>query len=92
MRPVRRRNPVALLCEVADLLIEQNRLLGDIRDRLPEQPGSGRPEPAGIQEPAPQQIPVVRPESPPAPKPVSEPASSPAAKATPRKTGARRRT
>lgn len=89
MRPVRRRNPVALLCEIADLLIEQNRLLGDIRERLPEPPGAGQPEPVGIHEPAP----TVQPEPPPAPKPVSEPATkaSPAVKATPRKTGARRR-
>jgi hypothetical protein len=93
----RRLNPLALQAEVADLLIEQNRLLADIRDRLPaptvaRQPGR---DPAEVSEPAPKQAPPSRDDSEDGPVHVAEPAPPPyrpsAPKRAPGKTTTRKR-
>lgn len=78
----------AILAEIADLLIEQNRLLGDIRDRLPEPTAGGQPDPGGqhpveVSEPAPKLTPGRQS----GPAPVSEPAK----KTAPKKVAGRRR-
>jgi hypothetical protein len=70
-QPVRRLNPLALQAEIADLLIVQNRLLGDIRDRLSPPTVAEQParEPVEVQEPAPKRPPPPQDEPPkPAPK------------------------
>lgn len=93
--PARRMNPLALQAEIADLLIVQNRLLGEIRDRLPESTpttpaGPDPDEPVEVREPAPKLAPGRKADPDPEaePVPVAEPA--PAKKATPRKAGRRR--
>ncbi len=81
-----------ILSEIADLLIAQNRLLGDIRDRLPGRGGLGQPDPGPVKvsEPAPGKQAGPEPEV----VPIAEPApkSAPAKKATPRKATPRRHT
>lgn len=60
-----------ILAEIADLLIEQNRLLGELRDRLPavKANGGGEGEPVEVTEPAPPARPdEAKPVSAPAPK------------------------